>query len=126
VKPPREFIQDLAINRRSRSDPYASRFANCERSSCRHEGRTAPADAAPARTCCAKSAAAKKPKIDWTIGIRARGCRGLSIDWVVFQAPIAPPPAQVAWRPADAAVAVICPRSFPAPEVSYAPPTPPA
>jgi hypothetical protein len=84
-------------------------------------------DAASAsRSCCAKSGGAHKPKIDWTVVMRARGCRGVGNDWVVFNSPIAPPPAHLVWRPADDAVEILRDSWPDSPEVSYAPPTPPA
>jgi hypothetical protein len=50
----------------------------------------------------------------------------LGVDWVVFNAPIAPPPSRVAWLPAEEVVAVMQEVACSASEISYAPSTPPA
>jgi hypothetical protein len=104
VKPPREVVVEIRLKPGDKHDRVAVSH----------------------RACCAKPSSKTKPEIDWTVALRARGCRGLGMDWVVFNSPIAPPPPKVAWRPAEDAVAfsqVVCDS---APEISYAPPTPPA
>jgi hypothetical protein len=93
------------------------------------EQRAAKASCCASRTsCCAPSkpgkdqAAPGSPsQVRWLLGIRARGCHGQGNDWVVFSSPIAPPPARLAWAPAEIEVGEIGGYFASMPELAYAP-----
>jgi hypothetical protein len=120
VKPPKELTIDVS--------PRVAQRGSCDSHAACRDRECEPANesgAAKSRSCCAKPAPAKA-KIRWTAAVRARGCRGLATDWVVFNSPIAPPPVKIAWRPAEGTIDSIAEFVLAAPEVAYAPPTPPA
>ncbi len=103
-----------------------SRAACCEAADL-HEhdppGRNKPI--APAAACCAKAPANESLRVQWVLGIQARGCRGHGTSWIVFQSPIAPPPPRLVWRPCEAVLGTVAEAAQTAPETAYAPPTRP-